>query len=102
MNISIIIHLLIYLNIISFILGFILAHYVGEKSTTTNTGFFAKNNIQNSSTTNSSAKIQIEESKYVTSIDTSNIEKKFSSLGDVKKTDENISNSVNKLKNLKG
>lgn len=47
------------------------------------------------------SKIKIEDTKFVVGIDTSNIEKKFLSLGDVTKTDDNISNSINKLKNLK-
>lgn len=47
------------------------------------------------------SKIKIEDTKFVVGIDTSNIEKKFSSLGDVTKTDDNISNSISKLKNLK-
>lgn len=45
--------------------------------------------------------IAIDDKKFVTDIKTDGLERKYDTLGDVKKTDENITNSVNKLKNLK-
>jgi hypothetical protein len=45
--------------------------------------------------------ISIDNKKFVVDIKTEGLEKKYDSLGDVKTTEENISNSVNKLKNLK-
>ena len=45
--------------------------------------------------------ISIDDKKFVVDIKTEGLEKKYDSLGDIKKTDENISNSVNKLKNMK-
>lgn len=45
--------------------------------------------------------ISIDDKKFVVDIKTDGLEKKYDSLGDVKTTEENISNSVNKLKNLK-
>lgn len=47
------------------------------------------------------AKIKIDDAKYVTEIRTDGMEKKYDQLGDVKQSAENITNSINKLKNLK-
>lgn len=45
--------------------------------------------------------ISIDDTKYVVDIQTSGMEKKYESLGDIKQSEENISNSINKLKNMK-
>jgi hypothetical protein len=45
--------------------------------------------------------LTIDDTKYVVDIKTSDMEKKYESLGDIKKSEENISNSINKLKNMK-
>lgn len=45
--------------------------------------------------------IEIDEKKIVIDIKTGGMEKKYESLGKLTKTDEDISNSVNKLKNLR-
>jgi len=45
--------------------------------------------------------LNIDDTKYVVDIKTSDMEKKYESLGDIKKSEENISNSINKLKNIK-
>jgi hypothetical protein len=47
------------------------------------------------------SEISIDETKFVTTINTSGMEKKFDSLGDKKQTTENISDNINKLKNIK-
>ena len=46
-------------------------------------------------------KITINESKYVTDIETSGMEKKYETLGETKISQENIESSINKLKNIK-
>jgi hypothetical protein len=46
-------------------------------------------------------KIIIDDAKFVTEIRTDNMEKKYESLGEVKQSTEDISNSINKLKNMK-
>lgn len=91
--------ILVILNIFSFVIGLILGKiwsisgvYDNEKPTS----FFKQ---QNNITKN---KVSIDDTKYVTSIKTEGLEKKYNSLGDIKKSDENIQNSVNKLKNMKG
>lgn len=45
--------------------------------------------------------IDIDESKFVTEINTEGMEKKYIELGDTKESSEDISRSINKLKNLK-
>ena len=45
--------------------------------------------------------VSIDDTKYVVDIKTSGMEKKYDSLGDIKKSEENISDSINKLKNMK-
>jgi hypothetical protein len=51
---------------------------------------------------NSITKISIDDTKYVTDMDVSGLEKKYESLGEKVNSQENIDNAVNKLKNLKG
>jgi hypothetical protein len=46
-------------------------------------------------------KISIDSTKVVTDIKTDNLEKKYESLGEVKHSEDSISGSINKLKNLK-
>jgi hypothetical protein len=46
--------------------------------------------------------ISIDSTKIVTKIDTNNLEKKYDHLGEKKSSQENIENSVSKLKNMKG
>lgn len=45
--------------------------------------------------------IKIDETKFVTEIDTGSMEKKFDSLGEVKTSTDNVDESINKLKSLK-
>lgn len=45
--------------------------------------------------------IVMDERTYVVDIKTEGLEKKYDSLGDIKESQENISGSINKLKNLK-
>lgn len=44
----------------------------------------------------------IDSSKFVVNIKTDGMEKKYQSLGETKTSNENISNSISKLKNMKG
>lgn len=46
--------------------------------------------------------ISIDESTHVVAIKTNDIEKKYDNIGESKTTNENISSSINKLKNLRG
>lgn len=98
-NEIVIVTLLIILNIICGLIGYLIGvtkspkgvYYDGPQS------FFTK--IKDDKIVNSC--ITIDDKKFVTDIKTNNLERKYDTLGDVKKTEENITDSVNKLKNLK-
>jgi pectate lyase len=85
----------------SFFIGYLFgrsANLSGVYNITKTESFFKKQNseIQKNNS------ICIDDKKFVTEIKTNNLEKKYDSLGDIKQTQDNITNSVNKLKNLKG
>jgi hypothetical protein len=46
-------------------------------------------------------KIVIDNAKFVTEIKTDGMEKKYENLGEIKQSTENITDSINKLKNLR-
>jgi hypothetical protein len=50
---------------------------------------------------NEKTSIEIDDKKFVTDISIKGLEKKFQTLGETKKSNENISESVDRLKNLK-
>lgn len=79
---------------------FLIGYLLGIRSSSgvyinTEKGFFDKK--ENKKITN----IAIDDKKIVTKINTDNLEKKYDSLGEKKESQENILESVNKLKNLK-
>jgi hypothetical protein len=89
--------------------SFYVGYCVGKKNIVSTTqyneapqSFFKKNTISKENNNDNLLKsINIDESKVVVSLDTDDLEKKYNKLGDVKKSDENISGSIDKLKNLK-
>jgi len=96
------IYFLVVVNVVFLILGTLLgsllSYFIFMKNETPNLGFFKKN--QHDSPRHKDT-ISIDEKKVVVNIKTDDLEKKYDSLGTTTKTDENISSSVNKLKNLK-
>lgn len=48
------------------------------------------------------SQISIDDTKFVVDINTNNLEKKYEKLGESTQSSENISDSVNKLKSMKG
>lgn len=88
------------LNIIVFILGYLLGKINNIRYDNTNIArsFVNKNQESKNILHN---KLSIDEGKIVTKIDTSNLEKKYDKLGDDKVSEENISSSINKLKSMK-
>lgn len=96
---NIVLLIIVVLIIGSFLIGYVigklktLEHSVPNKQKS----FFK----QQDSKTQEINDISIDDKKLVVNIKTEGLEKKYNSLGDVKSTEENISNSVNKLKNLK-
>jgi hypothetical protein len=106
-NIAVNLPTIIFLTITLLVTGvclFLIGYFIGKQSstgvsntmaTTKPTSFFDNNTEQKSKA------ITIDNSKFVTDIRTDNLEKKYTQLGEIKKSEENISDSINKLKNMK-
>jgi len=92
----------IFIFIVLFIVFGILGYILGRLSYNTNTQQMKslKSSIQSSEFLNTT-KIDIDERKVITKIDTEGLEKKYSQLGDRTVSDSDISSSVDKLKKLK-
>jgi hypothetical protein len=96
----ILIIILLFLNLICLGLGYLFGMLNHSRFTTTD----ETRNIYSSqpNKTKNIEKIEIDTSKIVTKIKTDDLEKKYTSLGETKSSQENIQSSVNKLKNMKG
>jgi cytoskeletal protein RodZ len=92
-------YILIIINVVIFIIGYLLGknHTSFLPQHDKPKSFFDTNTTENNKTN-----ISINEKKFVVDIKTNDLEKKYETLGDTKKTQENITNSVNKLKSMKG
>jgi len=93
----------IYYIVIINILVFFAGYFYGKNSCIgiNTTGLVSgKNKTQVNNSQRQS--VSIDETKVVTKIDTSNLQKKYESIGDTKQTQDNISSAINKLKNMKG
>lgn len=98
-NSEIIILVLIAFNINSLIIGYLFGRYSSSNGVSYNKPqSFFKQNQQDKPATNH---LSIDDKKVVVDIKTDDLEKKYDSLGDVKQSKENISNSINKLKSMK-
>lgn len=90
---------LLILNLFSFIFGLILGRLWSGSSVYNSMekpkSFLQKNNESNKE------KITIDDKKVVLDIKTDGMEKKYENLGEVKQSSENISSSVDKLKQMK-
>jgi hypothetical protein len=79
---------------------FFIGYFLGKQSSVG-----VSNDISNpqrkSVSSNTKHKISIDETKIVTEINTDGLEKKYDQLGETKQSNENIANSINKLKNIK-
>jgi hypothetical protein len=91
--------LTISLNIIFFCLGYGWCKIISlkEENTYNNSGIVTKNNIK----TPNMQLAAIDDTKVVVNIKTDGLEKKYDQLGEVSKTEDSISSSVDKLKNLR-
>lgn len=99
-NNIIIIFIVSILIINAFFIGYLFGRSIntnGVSNSGTKKSFFKEQNLS-SQEANS---IAIDDKKFVVDIKTEGLEKKYDSLGDVKTSQEDISNSINKLKNLK-
>ncbi len=88
---------LIVSNLFFFVIGFLSGRSTYSQSlaeTKPKSVFDKKNTTKNA--------IEINDKKIVTNISTNDLEKKYIQLGEKKESSENISSTVNKLKNMKG
>jgi len=91
--------ILILLNVLSFFIGFIVANFkntISHRDEIEVESFFTQQKKKKKN------KITIDETKVVSKINTDNLEKKYDKLGDTKQSQENITSSISKLKNMKG
>ncbi len=96
-NNNLLILIIVLININSFLIGYLFGYCRNKNGVNNNASFFKKQQeVQKHSS------IAIDDAKFVVDIKTEGLEKKYDSLGDKKTTDQNISESVNKLKNLRG
>lgn len=90
--------LLVIIGIALFILFFLIGYIIGKLS--------VKDNIQKRNklyTENRDIEINdIDNTKFVVKIETDQLQKRYSELGEIKTSEENINNSISKLKNMKG
>jgi hypothetical protein len=100
-TVHILLIILILLNVVFFFLGYSIGRVHSSQTNVESQpiSFFSK---QGSAIIDKTIKkVNIDETKYVTNIETSNMEKKYTSLGETKISNENIESSIDKLKNLK-
>ena len=93
------IYIIICLDIICFSVGYIIGMMSHKKDIPKTRSFFAKNTDK---IEQSKVSIDINDSTYVSEINTKGLEKKYTTLGETKQSTDDISASVNKLKNIKG
>ena len=94
------IYLIVLLNLICFILGFLSAKLLisGGVSYSSQATIATPGKNQEKLT----KKVSIDDSKYLTNIDINSLEKKYSNIAEETHSEENISSSVSKLKQMKG
>ena len=99
-TICILLIILILLNVVFFFLGYSIGRLNSSQTNVESQpiSFFNKSKSDSDKMID---KITINESKYVTDIETSGMEKKYETLGETKISQENIESSINKLKNIK-
>lgn len=99
-TIHILLIILVLLNIVFFFLGYTIGRLTNSQAITESQpiSFFSKNQSSNDKPIK---KIIIDQTKYVTDIKTSDMEKKYENLGETKMSDDKIESSINKLKNIK-
>lgn len=95
---DIIIPILLVLVFFAFILGLLCGKILLSPKETATPSFFKQQSTKEQQKNNN---ISIDDKKYVVDIKTDNLEKKYDKLGDTKQSTEQISSSINKLKNLK-
>jgi hypothetical protein len=84
------------INILFFIVGFLYCSLFYKNISSSE--IFSTKSIKEKNKT----KIDIDDKKIITQIKTEGLEKKYQNIAESQKSDENITSSINKLKNMKG
>ncbi len=95
-----IIYLTVILNLICFILGFLTARLVSFGGVSYNSQ--ATITTPGKNREKLTKKVSIDDSKYITNIDTNSLERKYTNIAEETLSEENIGSSVSKLKQMKG
>jgi hypothetical protein len=95
---SLLVGILILLNVVFFFLGYIIGKISHSQA---DYGSQSKPFRQKNQPNIAPTQISIDETKYVTDINLSGLEKKYDKLGETVVSSGNISSSINKLKNIK-
>jgi|688.fasta_scaffold16575_17 hypothetical protein len=90
--------ILVILNIFSFVLGCL----VGKLLLVNGVSMISNKPKSFFQSEQKSEKVNIDEKIHITNIKTDGMVKKYDSLGEVKTSEENINNSIEKLKKMKG
>ena len=92
------VYIIICLDIICFSVGYIIGMMSNKEEIPKVKSFFTK---RNDKIEQSKVSIDINDSTYVSEINTKGLEKKYTTLGETQQSTEDISSAVNKLKNIK-
>lgn len=95
---SIVVFMLLCTGVLLFFIGYL---YGKSGALGVSNNAYENHKHSNRTAPNKYQTIDIDDSKFVTEINTEGMEKKYAELGDTKESSENISKSINKLKNLK-
>lgn len=90
--------IIVSLQILVFCGGIVVGRMIGSNI---NNGQYNTTSNKILGSTNNKSNISIDSKTFVTDIKTEGMEKKYDSLGDIERSEENISSSINKLKNMK-
>lgn len=96
-NNLILVYLSVVLNLICFILGFLLGKITAGSGVS-----LVDKPVSFIKVQKNKPDISIDSTKFVNTIKTENLEKKYDSLGEISTSESNIQSSINKLKNMKG
>ena len=91
------IYFIVIINIVLFICGYLLGKHNNQHFKTTN----KPKSFLNDKSLKQTDAVDIDETKIVTKINTDSLEKKYTDLGQTTATENNIGDSIKKLKNLK-
>jgi len=101
-NSDILVLILLFLNIIFFCIGYLIGKSTINYQVLDRTSISTRKIKEISDNQTNKPLINIDDTKIVTKINTDNLEKKYDTLGEVKSSQENLTSSINKLKNMKG